>query len=110
MPDFGIISGGEGVSKGGVVGSRQASSCDLIPMKLAPLRMFLPAYQRGPLNWENPSATATGICGFCPRFFFLCFVSSLFRQLKKGANEATKTLNRGVSELVIVCGLLEEPT
>lgn len=25
-----------------------------------------------------------------------------YRQLKKGANEATKTLNRGVSELIIL--------
>jgi len=28
--------------------------------------------------------------------------SSHYRQLKKGANEATKTLNRGISEIVIL--------
>eukprot|EP01065_Artemidia_motanka_P052082 TRINITY_DN9311_c0_g1_i1.p2 TRINITY_DN9311_c0_g1~~TRINITY_DN9311_c0_g1_i1.p2 ORF type:complete len:130 (+),score=53.44 TRINITY_DN9311_c0_g1_i1:80-469(+) len=30
--------------------------------------------------------------------------SSNFSQLKKGANEATKTLNRGVAELIVLAG------
>lgn len=30
--------------------------------------------------------------------------ASHYRQLKKGANEATKTLNRGVSELIVLAG------
>ena len=28
-----------------------------------------------------------------------------YRQLKKGANEATKALNRGVAELVVLAGM-----
>ncbi|KAH0565344.1 RNA binding protein snu13 [Trichoglossum hirsutum] len=32
----------------------------------------------------------------------LCQQASHYRQLKKGANEATKTLNRGISELIIL--------
>jgi U4/U6 small nuclear ribonucleoprotein SNU13 len=42
-------------------------------------------------------------CGFCLRFLLpVLRFCSLFRQLKKGANEATKTLNRGITELIIM--------
>ncbi|KAF2686909.1 L30e-like protein [Lentithecium fluviatile CBS 122367] len=32
----------------------------------------------------------------------LCQQATHYRQLKKGANEATKTLNRGISELIVL--------
>jgi U4/U6 small nuclear ribonucleoprotein SNU13 len=30
--------------------------------------------------------------------------ASHYKQLKKGANEATKTLNRGISEFIVMAG------
>ncbi|RSH88543.1 RNA binding protein snu13 [Apiotrichum porosum] len=33
--------------------------------------------------------------------------ASHYKQLKKGANEATKTLNRGISEIIVMAGDVE---
>lgn len=43
-----------------------------------------------------------------PRQLFLLFPhSSHYKQLKKGANEATKTLNRGICEFIIMTADVE---
>ncbi|KAI0024150.1 snrnp and snornp protein [Xylariomycetidae sp. FL0641] len=39
-----------------------------------------------------------------PEILDLVQQASHYRQLKKGANECTKTLNRGVSEIVVLAG------
>jgi U4/U6 small nuclear ribonucleoprotein SNU13 len=46
------------------------------------------------------------VCAFCPsstRHYSSCHIQACnYKQLKKGANEATKTLNRGVSEFIVM--------
>lgn len=45
-----------------------------------------------------------GLCWYegCGLLTCYCVLQTSYKQLKKGANEATKTLNRGISEFIIL--------
>ena len=51
---------------------------------------------------NNPKAFPVADQDFSVQIFDLVELAKEYKQLKKGANESTKSLNRGVSELIIV--------
>jgi len=50
----------------------------------------------------NPRATPLADTELGTRIMDLVQQAASLKQIKKGANEATKTLNRGISELIIM--------
>ncbi|XP_039247857.1 NHP2-like protein 1 [Styela clava] len=52
----------------------------------------------------NPKAYPMADDSLTKTIFELVTQASNYKQLRKGANEATKTLNRGLSELIILAG------
>jgi U4/U6 small nuclear ribonucleoprotein SNU13 len=52
----------------------------------------------------NPKAFPMADAALSAQLLELVQQASNYKQLKKGANEATKTLNRGISEFIIMAG------
>ncbi|KAI8905872.1 ribonucleoprotein-associated protein [Gorgonomyces haynaldii] len=50
----------------------------------------------------NPKAFPLADSGLSNKIIDLVQQASHYKQLKKGANEATKTLNRGISEFIVM--------
>lgn len=51
---------------------------------------------------SNPKAFPLADTGLSTKILDLVQQASHYRQLRKGANEATKTLNRGISEFIVM--------
>jgi U4/U6 small nuclear ribonucleoprotein SNU13 len=54
----------------------------------------------------NPKAFPLADASLTNTILDLVQQASHYKQLKKGANEATKTLNRGISEFIVMTGKL----
>lgn len=54
------------------------------------------------MSAENPKAFPLADAALTQQILDIVQQASHLRQLKKGANEATKTLNRGISEFIIM--------
>lgn len=52
----------------------------------------------------NPKAFPLADASLTNTILDLIQQASHYKQLKKGANEATKTLNRGISEFIVMTG------
>jgi U4/U6 small nuclear ribonucleoprotein SNU13 len=52
----------------------------------------------------NPKAFPLADASLTNTILDLVQQASHYKQLKKGANEATKTLNRGISEFIVMTG------
>ncbi|CAD6589000.1 MAG: RNA binding protein snu13 [Cyphobasidiales sp. Tagirdzhanova-0007] len=50
----------------------------------------------------NPKAFPMADANLTNQILDLCQQASNYKQLKKGANEATKTLNRGIAEFIVM--------
>ncbi|KAK9894529.1 13 kDa ribonucleoprotein-associated protein [Cystobasidium minutum MCA 4210] len=50
----------------------------------------------------NPKAFPLADANLTNQILDLCQQASNYKQLKKGANEATKTLNRGIAEFIVM--------
>lgn len=62
---------------------------------------FLMCLQSAPVN---PKAFPLADAALTSTILDLVQQASHYKQLKKGANEATKTLNRGISEFIVMAG------
>lgn len=51
---------------------------------------------------SNPKAFPLASAALANKIIDLVQQASHYKQLKKGANEATKTLNRGISEFIVM--------
>ncbi|KAL0640565.1 RNA binding protein snu13 [Maublancomyces gigas] len=54
------------------------------------------------MSTPNPKAFPLADAALTQQLLDLIQQASHYRQLKKGANEATKTLNRGISEFIVL--------
>ena len=51
----------------------------------------------------NPKAFPLADAQLCITILDVIQQAANYKQLKKGANEATKTLNRGITEFIVMC-------
>lgn len=59
------------------------------------------------MSEPNPKAFPLADAGLTNQILDLVQQASHYKQLKKGANEATKTLNRGIAEFIVMTADVE---